>query len=126
MAKILLVDDDRDIVKPVNYRLEKMGYEVLTACDGQSGYVTACKEMPDLIMPDLMIPKMDGYKVCSMLKEGQKYKSIPSIMLTARGRGLDMERIVAYEFGADAYITKPLDTELLLSKIKELISKKTA
>ena len=117
--KILLVDDERDLVETVTFRLEASGYEVLPAYDGQEGLDKARKEKPDLIILDLMLPRMHGYKVCRMLKFDEKYKKIPIIMFTARAQQSDIE--MGKEVGADAYITKPFEPQALLDKIEELL-----
>jgi len=122
MAKrILLVDDERDLVDMVKMRLEAGGFEVSTAFDGQEALDKARKEKPDLIILDLMLPKMDGYKVCRMLKFDEKYKKIPIILFTARAQ--DNDKQLGTEVGADGYITKPFEPQVLLSKINELIGK---
>ena len=117
--KILLVDDERDLVETLRFRLEANDYEVTPAYDGQEGLNKAREVNPDLIILDLMLPKMDGYKVCRMLKFDEKYKKIPIIMFTARAQDSDKE--MGKEVGADAYITKPFDPQSLLSKIQELL-----
>lgn len=117
--KILLVDDERDLVETVTFRLEAAGYEVVSGFDGQEGLDKAKKENPDLIILDLMLPKMDGYKVCRMLKFDEKYKKIPIIMFTARAQETDKN--MGKEVGADAYITKPFEPKELLGKIQELL-----
>jgi len=104
-------------------RLEKEEYEVIAAYDGREGYEKALKEKPDLVILDLIMPKMDGYKTCSMLKTSKECGNTPVIMLTMRGKGLDLERIVAEEVGADAYITKPFEPRILLAKIRELLKR---
>ena len=117
--RILLVDDEKDLVETVTFRLEATGYEVIKAYDGQEALDKAKKEKPNLIILDLMLPKMDGYKVCRMLKFDEKYKHIPIILFTARAQEEDKK--LGEEVGADAYITKPFEPEALLGKIKELI-----
>ncbi|HDP16406.1 MAG TPA: response regulator [Candidatus Omnitrophica bacterium] len=117
--KILLVDDEEDIVHLVEFRLKAAGYEVISALDGQSGLDKARKENPDLIILDLMLPKIDGYKVCRMLKFDEKYKHIPVIMFTARAQ--DNDKKTGGEVGADAYVIKPFEPQALLGKIKELL-----
>ncbi len=117
--KILLVDDEKDLVETVTFRLESSGYEVVSAYDGQEGLDKAKSEGPDLIILDLMLPKMDGYKVCRMLKFDGKYKDIPIIMFTARAQ--DSDKQMGEQVGADAYITKPFDPKALLGKIEELL-----
>jgi DNA-binding response OmpR family regulator len=119
--RILIVDDEEEILKVMGYRLKAAGFEIITAKDGMEGYEKACKEKPDLIVLDLMLPKLDGYKVCRMLKFDEKYKSIPIILVTARVQ--DTDKKLGAEVGADAYFTKPYEMELLLEKIKELIGK---
>ena len=119
--KILVVDDEVQLVDMVKMRLEANNYDVITAYDGQEALDKAHKEKPDLIILDLMLPKMDGYKVCRMLKFDEKYKSIPIVMFTARAQEEDEK--VGMEVGADAYITKPFDPQLLLDKIQELVGK---
>ena len=117
--KILLVDDEKDMVYAVKLQLEANGLEVLTAYDGQEGLDKARGDKPDLIILDLMLPKIDGYKVCRMLKFDEKYRKIPVIMFTARVQKSDEK--LALEVGADAYITKPFEPQILLKKIKELL-----
>ena len=120
--RILVVDDEKDLVETLTYRLEANNYEVIMACDGQEGLEKARSENPDLIILDLMLPKLDGYKVCRMLKFDEKYSHIPVILLTARDRQADRE--LAKSVGANAYITKPFDSKLLLGKISELLQGK--
>ncbi len=119
--KILLVDDEKDLVDTVSFRLKASGYDVVVAYDGQEALTKTRVEKPDLIILDLMLPKMDGYKVCRMLKFDERYKNIPIIMFTARVQESDKK--MGEEVGADAYITKPFDPENLLGKIKELLKR---
>ncbi|MEI8350186.1 MAG: response regulator [Candidatus Omnitrophota bacterium] len=117
--RILIIDDEKDLVETVTFRLEANGYEVISAHDGFVGLDKARKEKPDLIILDLMLPKIDGYKVCRMLKFDEKYKHIPIIMFTARAQESDKK--MGEETGANAYVTKPFDPQALLTKIKELV-----
>ena len=117
--RILVVDDEVDLVETLTFRLEANGYEVIKAYDGQAGLDLAKKGNPDLIILDLMLPKLDGYKVCRMLKFDEKYKKIPIILFTARAQESDKK--MGVEVGADAYITKPFDPQVLLAKIKQLL-----
>ena len=119
--KILLVEDEKDMVYAVSLRLEAAGYEVITAVDGQEALNKARHEKPDLIVLDLMLPKIDGYKVCRMLKYDEKYKRIPIIMFSARAQESDKK--LGSEVGADAYITKPFEPKVLLAKISDLLAK---
>ena len=117
--KILIVDDEVDLIETLAFRLEANGYDVAMAFDGQEGYDRARKERPDLIILDLMLPKMDGYKVCGLLKADARYSKIPIIIFTARAQ--ESDRKMGEEAGCDAYVTKPFDPPALLAKIKELI-----
>ena len=119
--RILVVDDEEDILNVLRFRLEANNYEVLVASDGQEGLNKARSEKPDLMILDLMLPKIDGYKVCRMLKFDEAYKAIPIIIFTARAQKQDEE--LGMEMGADAYISKPFEPEILLGKIKELLGK---
>ncbi|MFH1202119.1 MAG: response regulator [Candidatus Omnitrophota bacterium] len=117
--RILVVDDEPDFVKAIHIILEANNYEVTIANDGQEGLNLARKLRPDLIVLDLMLPKMDGYKVCRFLKFDEKYREIPIIMLTARGQ--EEDKNLGQQMGADAYIIKSEKPEVLLEKIKQLI-----
>lgn len=119
--RILIVDDEEDILNVLKFRLEANNYEVLTASDGQEGLNKARTERPDLLILDLMLPKLDGYKVCRMLKFDESYKAIPIIMFTAKAQQKDEE--LGKEMGADAYIAKPFEPEILLEKIRQLLKK---
>ncbi len=119
--RILIVDDEEDILSILRLRLEANDYEVMSASDGQEGLNKARTGKPDLIILDLMLPKLDGYKVCRMLKFDESFKAIPIIMFTARVQKKDEE--LGMEMGADAYIAKPFESEVLLGKMKELLEK---
>ncbi len=113
--KILLVEDEVDLVKAIELRLTKEGFDVITSLDGEDALKKARRENPDLLILDLMLPKIDGYKVCRLLKFDQKYKNVPIIMLTARVE--ERDRNLGMEMGADEYITKPFEWDDLLAKI---------
>jgi len=119
--RILLIEDEADMVYALTLQLEAVNYEVLSAVDGQSGLDMARKEKPDLIILDLMLPKLDGYKVCRMLKFDERYKKIPIMMFTARVQ--EQDKKLGQEVGADDYITKPFDSKVLLDKINALLKK---
>ena len=119
--RILIVDDEPDIVQNLKFILEKRDHKVLTAYNGLEALKKAQNERPDLILLDLMLPKMDGYKVCRLLKFDERYKHIPIIMLTARTQ--ESDKSLGEETGADRYVTKPFDTKELLTIIKELLEK---
>jgi two-component system alkaline phosphatase synthesis response regulator PhoP len=119
--KILIVDDEPDLVETVRYPLEMEGYQVLVAYNGEEGLNQARKDSPDLIILDLMLPKLDGYKVCRLLKFDERYKHIPILMLTAKTQ--EKDRLLGKETGADEYMTKPFDIDQLLEKVKSYLSK---
>ena len=119
--KILVVDDELHLIEMVQMRLEANGYEVITANDGEEGLEKAKSEKPDLILLDVMMPKMDGYEACSLLKNDEQLRKIPVVLFTGKAQE-DFED-VGKKAGADAFITKPFDPPELLAKIEELIKK---
>ena len=110
---ILVVDDEAPIVDILKFNLEKSGYRVLAAYDGEEGYRLAVSEKPDLILLDVMLPKMDGFEVCRKIRDKH---STPIIMLTARDEEVD--KVLGLELGADDYITKPFSVRELLARVK--------
>lgn len=121
-TKILVVDDEADLVETIQFALELEGYNVLVASNGEEGLNMARQEKPDLILLDLMLPKLDGYKVCRLLKFDERYKYIPILMLTAKTQ--EKDKILGKETGANEYINKPFDMDELMAKIKSYLSKK--
>ncbi len=119
--KILLVDDEEDVLRTVGFRLQSSGYDVVTASDGMEGLEKAHSEKPDLVILDLMLPKMDGYKVCAFLKKDTRYRKIPIIMFTAKAGDLDKK--LGLEVGADAYIMKPFEPPELVEAVEKLLAK---
>jgi two-component system alkaline phosphatase synthesis response regulator PhoP len=119
--KILIVDDEVDLVETVRFPLEMEGFNVLVSYNGEDALNKARKESPDLIILDLMLPKLDGYKVCRLLKFDEKYKHIPILMLTAKTQ--EKDKILGMETGADEYITKPFEMDELLEKVKTYLNK---
>jgi DNA-binding response OmpR family regulator len=115
-AKILVVDDEPSIVKSIQYSLEKEGYQVVTASDGQQALEVARREKPNLVVLDVMLPSLDGYEVCRQLRQEMP---IPVIMLTAKGEEID--KVVGLEIGADEYVTKPFSLRELLARVKALL-----
>lgn len=118
-VRILLVDDEPSIVKMVGKRLEVEGFDVLIATDGQDGLTKARTQSPDLIVLDLMLPKLNGYEICAMLKQDSRYQKIPIVMFTARAQEKDEK--LGLECGADAYVRKPFRAQDLLGKIRALL-----
>ncbi len=119
--KILIVDDEVDLVDTVRFPLEIEGYGVLVAYNGEDALNLARKENPDLILLDLMLPKLDGYKVCRLLKFDERYKHIPILMLTAKAQ--EKDKVIGMETGADEYITKPFDVDYLMKKVKQYLNR---
>jgi len=119
--KILVAEDNPDLREMLTMRLEVYGYSVIPAGDGEEALKKAKEDGPDLLLLDLMMPKIDGFEVCRMLKFDDKYKDLPVIVLSALDQQSDRQR--ATECGADAYFIKPFDLELLRVKIESLIGK---
>lgn len=122
MHKILVVDDEQETVEAVKIRLEANNYKVMTACDGIEALDKAYNELPDLILLDAWLPKMNGWEVCRKIKADTKLNTIKVIFLTARTEKSD-ELIGTQILKADGYITKPFESERLLSTIKEVLEK---
>ncbi len=119
--KILVVDDEPDIADSLKLRLDMAGYDVVTAVNGQEAVEKARSEKPDLILLDLMMPKMDGYEVCHVLRSNEDTKKTPVVVLTALQMVGDIDK--AFEAGANDYISKPFTNERLLAKIQKLLPK---
>ena len=119
--KILVVDDEVDLVETVRFPLEMEGFDVLVSYNGEDALNQARKENPDLIILDLMLPKLDGYKVCRLLKFDERYKHIPILMLTAKTQ--EKDKTLGMETGADEYITKPFEMDYWSEKVKADLSK---
>ena len=117
--KVLIVDDEKDMVFGLQMMFEAHNFEVVTAFDGHDALNKARQIMPDVIILDLMLPKMDGYRVCRMLKFDEKYQKIPVIMLTARTS--DEEKKIGMEVGADAYVIKPFEQQVLMDTVARLL-----
>ena len=113
---VLIVEDEDNLVEALRYNLEREGYNVLTARDGDAGVSTSRKADPDLVLLDVMLPKLDGFEVCRILR---RETNTPIIMLTARGEEVD--RIVGLELGADDYVTKPFSMRELLVRIRNIL-----
>ncbi|MFH1768402.1 MAG: response regulator [Candidatus Omnitrophota bacterium] len=118
--KILVIDDSEQLVQLVEMRLKASGYDVIKAYEAQKGIDLARQVKPDLIIPDVVFPKMDGYEVCKILKSDSKLGNVPIIMLSGMNKIIDVK--LARLAGADAYCTKPFIAETLLARIKELLN----
>lgn len=123
-STVLVVEDEQDIRELLAYHLEREGYTVLQAGDGKEGLELARTRRPDLILLDLMLPKMDGLAVCRELERSTDTVHIPIIMLTARGE--DVDRILGFELGADDYVVKPFNTRELLLRIRAILRRQNA
>ena len=117
--KILLVDDEPDILEIVGYNLKNEGYEVFTAENGQEAIKVAKKKLPHLILLDIMMPEMDGIEACEKIRKIKPLENVLIAFLTARGE--DYSQVAGFEAGADDYITKPIKPKVLVSKIKSLL-----
>jgi DNA-binding response OmpR family regulator len=115
-ARILIVDDEQDLLTVLKFAFEAAGFEVLAATDGEQGLALARRHVPDLMILDLMLPRMDGYKVCRALKFDERYKRIPIFILSARSG--DTDRRLALELGADEFHTKPYETQALVGRVR--------
>ena len=116
--RILIADDETDIVETLQFMLEVEGFECLTAYNGEDALNLAKREMPDLLILDVMMPKINGYKVCRLLKFDAKYKNIPILMVTARSQ--EEDKMIGEETGADEYITKPFEINDVVEKVKKI------
>src|SRR5665648_1162207 len=123
-SKILLVDDEVDILEFISYNLEKEGYKVYTAQNGAEAIKIAEKTLPDLIILDVMMPEMDGIAACEEIRRIPSLQHTMIAFLTARGE--DYSQIAGFEAGADDYITKPIRPKVLVSRVKALLKRTSA
>ena len=119
--KILVVDDEKLLVKGIKFNLENDGYEVVTGCDGMEAVELAASESPDLIVLDLMMPRLDGLEACTKIRE---FSQVPIIMLTAKSE--DMDKLLGFEHGADDYLTKPFNILEVKARIKTILRRTAA
>ena len=117
--KILVIDDEEDIVKTISFRLNSLGYEVITAENGFDGFEKAQREKPNLILLDVMMPEIDGFEVLRRLRSDQATKYTPVIMLTGKGESESLFK--AYNLGSTDYIIKPFKMQELLDSVKRYI-----
>ncbi len=117
--KILIVDDEPDIIEFLQYNLKKEGYTVVTAQDGKHALHVAEREKPNLILLDIMMPELDGVETCRILRSKKEYNDVPIAFLTARDE--DFSQIAALDVGGDDYITKPIKPRVLMSRINALL-----
>lgn len=119
MKKILIVDDEQDIVESLKFVLETADYLCYCAYNGEDGLKLAKELMPDLIILDVMMPKINGYKISRLLKYDKKYKNIPILMITARSQ--EEDKLIGEETGADEYITKPFELDTVVDKVNQYL-----
>jgi len=117
--KILLVDDEADILEIVGYNLAQEGYQIVTASNGKEAVIKAKKELPHLIIMDVMMPEMDGMEACELIRKMPEMSQVIITFLTARSE--DYSQVAGFDAGADDYITKPIKPKLLVSKVKALL-----
>lgn len=120
--RVLIVDDEQDIVESIKFHLELENFECIEAYDGEEALEKAQQEKPDLILLDIMLPKVDGYKIARLLKFDKLYRDIPIIMLTAKAQKRHIE--LGKETGADKYVTKPFEIDELITLIKKYLKGK--
>jgi DNA-binding response OmpR family regulator len=120
--KILIADDEANIVTALQFLLERNGYEVLIARNGDTALQMVEAHRPDLVLLDVMMPVKSGYEVCQRMRERAEWRDIRIIMLTAKGRDVEMSK--GLSIGADLYITKPFSTQELVSKINGLLAER--
>ena len=116
---ILIIEDDKNIIELVKYNLEEEGFRVRTATKGNTGLETALKERPALVILDLMLPEMNGLEICKILRQNEKTRLTPIVMLTAKGS--ESDKVVGLELGADDYVTKPFSPRELMARIKSVL-----
>jgi DNA-binding response OmpR family regulator len=118
--KILIVEDDPSFSRAINHIVEKEGYDVSTASNGMTGLRMATEDKPDLLILDVMLPGLDGFEICSRLRNETQTAKLPIIMLSAKGQ--ESDKTTGLKVGADEYLTKPVDREVLLDKITTLLA----
>lgn len=122
MPRILIVDDEPNLVLALELLMKKQGYEIETADDGEKAVEAVERFRPDLILLDVMMPKVDGYEVCQRIRANPAHRGVTIVMLTAKGREVEREKGLA--LGADLYITKPFSTREVVRQVKEILDSK--
>ena len=119
MKRVLVIEDDKDIIELVKYNLEKDGFQVAASVDGATGLAQVRKTPPDLLILDLMLPKLSGLEICKEVRKDVSLNRLPVLILTAKGEEAD--RVVGLELGADDYVTKPFSPRELVARVKALL-----
>ncbi|RFA29032.1 two-component system response regulator [Alkalilimnicola ehrlichii] len=117
--RILIADDEPNIVLSLEFLLQNAGYEVATATDGEAALTAIADQRPDLVLLDVMMPRKDGYEVCQILRSDEAYRDLKIVMLTAKGRDVEQEK--GLSLGADDYITKPFATQDVVQRVRHLL-----
>jgi DNA-binding response OmpR family regulator len=117
--KILIVDDEPNIVVPVEFLMRREGYDVSVAGDGQAALDALAVDAPDLVILDVMLPRLNGFEVCRRIREDPRWRGLKILMLTAKGRDSEVEKGLG--LGADAYVTKPFSTRELVALVRKLL-----
>ena len=120
--RILIVDDEPNIVVPLEFLMKREGYEVAIATDGQAALDALAEKAPDLVILDVMLPRMSGFEVCRHIRADARWRGLKILMLTAKGRDSEMHK--GLDLGADAYVTKPFSTRDLVARIRTLLGAK--
>lgn len=118
--KILVVDDEPNIVLSLEFLMKQAGFAVRTASDGEAALAAIAAETPDMVLLDVMMPRKNGYEVCQAIRDNPNWKNVRIIMLTAKGREIEREKGLA--LGADDYITKPFSTQEVVERVHELLA----
>ncbi len=121
MPKVLVIDDDPVILELLRVNLEIEGFGVVTAGDGREGFARAVSEHPDLVLSDIMMPRMDGLELVAQLKRDARTKSLPIILLSAKAQNAEVQQ--GLEAGADDYVTKPFDPLELIDRVNAVLAK---
>jgi phosphate regulon transcriptional regulator PhoB len=119
MKRVFIIEDDRDIIELVRYNLEQEGFSLGSARDGLAGLDQVKKSPPDVLLLDLMLPKLSGLEICKAIRRDEKLNRLPILMLTARGD--ESDRVIGLELGADDYVTKPFSPRELVARVKALL-----
>ena len=119
-GKILIVDDEPNIVLSLEFLMKQAGFQVRAASDGEAGLAAVAADPPDLVLLDVMMPRKNGYEVCQAIRENPAWKTTRIIMLTAKGRTVEREKGLA--LGADDYVTKPFSTQEVVAKVRQLLA----
>ena len=119
--QILIVDDEPNVVMPIQFLMEQNGYKVMIAERGEDALDLVYRYKPDLVLLDIMLPGIDGYEICEIIRLNPNFRNVKIIFLTAKGREVEIAKGMA--LGADAYITKPFSNAALVAKVKEILEK---